>query len=410
MRYLRFIFFVLITSYGQLYARQESKIKVKADTSKIAEIRMDPRSAFQESVAPEDFFKKVDFIPLKKSNKFSMERVDQLEVTNENYIVLNKRNSIKNGKINSIIAIFSKSGDFQALISGFYANFFAVDTINKNIIVRDFSKVNKMLIFDFKGTLKKSVDMPFSAETFNFLPNGEMALYQNYSYHKEKGDMLSDRSDYQNFNLILTKNFKSLSRGYLKFKPNLSDSNSFIYASPKNFYSSESFFFLQGYSNTVYELTNDNLVGTFKILLPLVNTLQDGFFNLQKAEQVKMLGLNKNAVYAFTDFYKIKDIVTFRLMYAGIPHQTFFYNLHSAALVALSQVKTDASPIGLTFGSEIMAADQEYFFSSVSAKTLFGNKKAIINSNNSSALLKQYLANKDESQNPVIVRMKILKF
>jgi hypothetical protein len=384
--------------------KASSNLRLTVDTNKFEEIRIDPRSAFEIVNKPEDIFKDVKFIPLKLPKNISIGNIDQLEVIDNHFIVLNKNYSVINGKMNSAIMIFSASGIFQSIISGFYTNYFSIDSLNKQIIARDLLKINKLRCFDYNGKYLETVDMPFSAEKFYIMPNGELALYQNYVYHKEKGDFLEGKLTEQSYNLIVMKNNKEWSKGYLKFDSAVLGKEPNLLTFPKHFYESESIFFSESYSNLIYKLNNNNLIPAYSFILPLINTLKPNILTLNAADRKLLFSQNKYMTYGITDFYKVGEFITFRLLYTGAGFETFFYNTSSGDLSALSQIIVGNTLDKHPFGSQIFCSDKLHFYSLTDITTLLSVGKDLPNN---SALLNEYSSLKKEVNTPIIVKLKM---
>ena len=371
------------------------------------EIRIDPRSAVASELPAKEIFSGIEFIPLERSKKSSFTTIDQLEFAGDYMFLFEKNNSIINGAKNSAIFIFNKNGKFQVKISNFRSSYFAVNYQAEEIVFRDFNSKGNWLFYNFKGNLLRTEPVPFGFTTFSFLGKNLVSHYQNYFFNASSGDILILKPEIRDYNLIVTKDFKEVDSFYLKFNKAVLGDSPELYAVGKNFYNSQKRYFIPEYEYKVYSLSSEGISSEFNFVFPALNSIPTNFLSLDKVLRANYTK-NKYAIYAISDFYKVGEILTFRLNYNNSLPQTFFYDINTAIATAYSAIKPDVSSSSLPLGKTIVGADQNYFYSFLSAKELAKYKKNNVTKTSIKTLpsaLRAYFTS--ENENPIMLRFKM---
>lgn len=123
-------------------------------------LRIDPENARGGSAS--QIFESIEFIPLETTSESLFGSIDQMEVTDDYFFILDTRSKS--------ILVFNKDGRLHTRIrsggSDKYFGYFTLDRIDKRIIVyNQFS--NGLLVYDFDGK-------PMGKEPF---PDGTKSLY-----------------------------------------------------------------------------------------------------------------------------------------------------------------------------------------------------------------------------------------
>lgn len=225
-----FMCLVSLKSYGQM--------NNAIDTSAIREIRIDPRSAFDEENYAEDVFSSVKFIPLETKKECEFGKIDQLEVTKDFFIILDASVSTVNLKVQSAILIYTHEGKFYAKITGEDIHYITVNQSSKEISFVN-QKTSYYFTYDFSGKLlRKNKTSSFFVD-FIFLDNDINAYYLGYSTYDKALSLSSEKKFH---NLVIKDNRNLVTTRYLTFDPRIMSlrdvlgTRKFFYTSDKNTY------------------------------------------------------------------------------------------------------------------------------------------------------------------------------
>lgn len=379
-------------------------------------LRIDPLNA--RGATASQIFDEVNYIPLETTKESLFGRIDQLEVTDKYFIILDD-------DTNSIL-IFDKKGKFHAKIKGGdintnYKNRLGSFKIvpSKNLIECHAMLSTQMSSYNFDGEKISEKKLPFTFVDYHHFQNDSIAYY-NYLYPtKYNKDSLSnevwlvkDTKEYKNF---LPYNLKKVNFTMedIMFSPHINH----FYASGND----TSAFFLRPYDYTVYELTAHSLMPKFNFILPLINSLPKGFITdpSYNGKHLRTVMENNNIVYGLGYTYLLNDNLFFKLITLGeLQHNySFIYNLKSGDLMGINHILPDSStyylPItddglgGDFIASNFLACDGKYMYTSYSSLVMFNMKNASADKNITyPPILKNYFDNENIKSNPVIVQLK----
>lgn len=392
-------FFILISLVFAL------TVSTRAQDINPIEIRIDPRKAMAEELSVSEVFSKINYIPLETTKNCIIGQIDQMEISDEYFIILNKRSKIINNKWSSTLGIFDKSGKLHAKIDDVQIPFFSIDPDNKMIITFDYSKEESLIYYDFNGKFIKKIARPFNFMDFTPLRAGSFAMYKNFD--SSSSDDMSLTPSHKFNNLIVTNsNFKSQS-AYLPFDT-LSVHYTEVYQIGKNFLrSGENIYFVQPYQFKVRKMLKDSLINCYDFIFPLQNTLPVDFLNnlLYKSKRFDYLNQHPYAIFSINNFFSSGSSIAFTLNSQKFK-ETFLFNLKSRLLTSLSSIIADEASFGLPIGSQVIASDAKHFFGWIDAKTLIQNKKKITLLNNNTEpenSLSELIRNGDVRANPVLI-------
>jgi hypothetical protein len=358
------------------------------------------------------FFRSIKFIPLETKKESVFGRIAKLEITDDYYI-------ISDGGTNSIL-LFKKDGSFFSKIEGSkYSNGrlntdFAVDREHQLIITSLSSMQGKLIWFDYTGKIVKQTAMPESYYSISSL-NSSSLVYSPFTF-MTKG-ITRDSINY------FIKNTDGLigKPGLLPFKvsqyalsPNVSVMD---IAKPYQFYYSGvkgNLLFVANYEYNIYNLTDQGLRKTYKVIFPQELSLQVDSLSarLSLVDKEKYIRDNSKKIYTFRGVYQLGSSLYFETVKSSFYNTDPYlvYNLKNGNLISLKKVSSGSAsyflPLTTDFGS-IVGCDGEYIYSSVSSLEMFEAKDAALNKNpNYPAGLKTYFSTQSRKSNPVLILLK----
>lgn len=378
-------------------------------------LRIDPSSARGGTVS--QLFDEVNFIPLETIKESLFGRIDQLEVTDKYFVILDDNT-------NSIL-IFDKTGKFHAKIKGpnnaDYTNPIGAFRIvpSKNLIECHQISSTQTKLYSFDGKKIGEKKVPFNFLDFYHFQSGAIAYYNSFFPTEDENDSLLNEvwlakndSVYQRF-LPFNVKKANLASGEIILSPHLT----YLYPSEND----ASAFFLRPYDYTIYELTPHTLLPKFSIILPLVNSLPNNFIadSVYNGKRLDFFMKNNNIVYNLANTYLLNDNLFFKLVsFGGLEHNnSFMYNLTSGALKGISHILPDSSSYYLPVtddgaGSDFhinnfLDCDGKYIYTSYSSLVMFAMKTATADKNiNYPPVLQNYFKTENRRSNPVIVQLK----
>lgn len=379
-------------------------------------LRIDPFESHGANAS--QIFDEVNYIPLETTKESLFGRIDQLEVTDKYFVVLDDNT-------NSIL-IFDKKGKFHAKIKGGdintnYKNRLGSFKIvpSKNLIECHSMFATQIKTYDFEGKKVSEKKVDFNFLDYHHFPDDSIAYY-NYLFPMDNNKdsilneiwLVKNNKEYQHF---LPYNIKRV---------NLTSGEIMLSSDIKFFYSSgndTSVFFLRPYDYTVYELTAHSLLPRFNFILPLVNSLPKNFTTdpSYNGKHLKTFMDNNNIVYNLGYTYLLNDNLFFKLIaYNGLEHNnSFIYNLKSGDLIGINHILPDSSTYYLPITddglggdfliSNFLTCDGKYIYTAYSSLILFNIKKSSEDKNiNYPPILKSYFETETRKSNPVIVQLK----
>lgn len=391
---------------------------VKVDTAHYLSLRIDPSNAMGGNIS--DVFSEVNYIPLETTPESLFGTVSRLGITDKYYIILDDNT-------NSVL-LFDKTGKFHAKIKGKSSSIadrvisMVVNRWTKRIICTGYSSEST---YDFdcnlietnkRGPLQKnqinltsyqffSADSLINADTFNDVDKSS-----------------KDYTPYSRFMIqYVTANKNAYAAG-LKY----SDSESKIDAQGSgiwpltSFGSDTSFFYSKAYANSIYTITPHTIKLSYKIFLPLLNSVPTDFLSNSDytGKRLSYLMKNQSEIYAINNFYKVNNNLLFEATSAAANDEdNLIYNLHSGSLIAYKHIQPDMRSFNLPIyeknsanfeNNGLVACDGKYIYTSISSLGMFKakdlNKTAQIKYNEPLTLYFQKSTRKD---NPVLVQLKL---
>ncbi|MEO7315903.1 MAG: 6-bladed beta-propeller [Ginsengibacter sp.] len=379
-------------------------------------IRIDPGDA--QGGTASQIFAEVNYIPLETTKESLFGKIDQLAVTEDYFIILDKAT-------NSIL-IFKKDGKFHAKIKGSNLNMnsgkqiysFNINPVTKQIGYQT-SGSRHIFYYNFDGRKIDEKTPISSVYQYHLFPDNTIAYY-NFDVGNRTLDSISHR-------VFITKDNK-MYKEYLPFtiKIEKDKNNDGLSVQSGNIYemgNDTSVFMVWPYDYTVYQLTPNSFTPRYSFVFPLANTLPEGFAtdSLYDGDRSKSFQDNPNLIFRIGHTHLLGNNFFFNLssiknMIEGDPF-SFIYNEKSGNLICIKCISPDSSNsflpitdngIGYDFSdSNFSYCDGKYVYTSCSSLAMFASKENTADKNPVyPTVLENYFKTESRKSNPVIVQLK----
>jgi len=379
-------------------------------------IRINPDAAMGGTVS--HYIDKVQFITFESNAQSAFGNIDQLEITDKYYIILDQETAA--------ILIFDKQGQFHAKIEGRAMNpqnpvvyEFNFDKKTKLIKIQD---QNNVFFYDLDGKLimhtKRSSSQYLGVE--GSLGDAVSAYYYAGARPDRKAGSLA-------YELMVTEGGK-LVKGYLPYS--MPDIKSYVYdswgaQSHADFYSDyigidSVLYYSREFDYNIYRLTPHTMHSAYEFILPVQMSLPDSFktdstfYN----KKIKYIKAHPSTIFKILNFYRAGDWLFFKTLAYGVRSPTYIYNTKSQALVCVNKIISDASsyylPItdaeigGLDFvNHSFIQVDGDNFYS-YSSLALFYQMQATKNKHPDypPSLVNYFSDKRNAKGNPVLIQIK----
>lgn len=354
-----------------------------AQSTKI--LRFDPENSTGSSVS--EVFDEVNIIPLETKKECLFNTIDQLEITNNFFIILDQQT-------NSIL-IFEKNGRFSSKITGQSIGYnngrnivkFAYNRQTERILVPSPTTQNETLEFDCNGKMMQRIKGISSSFADLFIFSDGTEARTEYQADSRLPDSIA-------YELYTSKN-ASLRRKYLPYNKKYSPlkSKDILHSSHSKFYYQEqdtSVLFTRPYDYNIYRLTTNKLDTCFKIILPMYYSLPTKFRTdtLISNKRIQLLKEQPNLIYSVSNTYQLGNNLFIKLNSTNNnQHFSMIYNIISDKIIDVSKIKadqksyffaiTDAAVGGIDFKNKnFVNINGNYLYTFYSSLRFFMQKEA----------------------------------
>ncbi len=353
-------------------------------------------------------FESIRFTPLETTKESLFGSIDQLEVTDSFFIILDRRSAS--------ILVFNRNGKLHKRITtggaNKYFSYFAIDR-NTNSIVALNNYAKALLIYDFDGNLKQKQASPEYLQSLNIFGNGSV-VYNLRRPFDPSADVKVP------FDLVYAHGYDSIYRYVKPFNPKIVDGQYNILYNPINFSGQgSSCMFSLPFDYTVLQLGDTGIIGKYKFVFPLsyslpANFITDSRFKGKRAQYVYSDQDNAKKVSAISTVYRLGDYLLFSLMSGDLSMNrdyNFLYNLKNGALLSFTKVTGDSSscylPVLYSAFEGLNAVYNKKVYSSMPGFLLFAFKEKTDKQVKYPAELQDYFTNGTKNNNPVIVELNL---
>ena len=382
------IFLLIITLIS---CKKEDKEQLIVD-KKIEMIKVNP-IGYKEMKPREILSENVEYIPLETTTISTIGKIDRIQIFEGNYFITDKRNA-------KGIYIFNSKGNFINKISPFgkgpheitFMDDILYNKITKQIEIFDSAR-KKILVYDVNGEFIKEFDTKVYLNSF--YPIAENERYYYTGFRSFKGMLDIDK----NYRLLKMNEEADLLNSFFRYSD--SQANQKIVELQNNFFpidNSDKVFFLEPYSNNVYELKRDSVILKYKLNFTNANIPDDllesdenGKQGLKKHDFVlKQSGaLLNNILFEDTEeliFWYIKDV-----------YRELHYNKKNKEYYEFSSYFVTDDNIYLPMNHYVA---KEFSLSIIEPMNLLNGKI------NYSRRIQKILEGKKSTDNPIIVKIK----
>lgn len=372
-------------------------------------LRIDPATAIGGSAS--QLIKDISFTILESKNESIFGSIDQMEVTPEYYIILDRQTRA--------ILLFDKSGRYHTKIKPgkgkddfMYIYRFSYDRFNQLIQIPG-SKETFCYNTDGKF-VKKIKTYDYGFDMLN-IAKGKTAGH-SYGANRKNKDSIAYQVVIMDEQGILQKHLP------YNFKYAPIESRDMLYSGQSTFYATDdtAAFFVHPYDFKVYYLSANSFYPVYQFVFPMSQTLPAGFLtdSTLNGKRVAFFENNKTLYYNLDGIYKRGNNLFFRPCNYSDRKDGFIYNLVSKRLIALDKITpderthflfiTDTRVGGVDFiNHNFLAADSTSFYTSYSSLVLFQQKEALADKKPvyPPALAAYFQDSKNKKGNPVIIKV-----
>lgn len=416
-----FILFICI-SYSAIVYSQAPKV-----------LRIDPALATGRPAA--QIYEEVHYIPLETTRQSLFGTVNQLEISDSLYIILDR-------STNSIL-FFNRKGKFKTKIRGRGREIFSFkleknkdriqvlqsNTNNLDQIIRGKAEtdlatatqlLNRLIRVTYYNLQGKSLKVPKSESllTPTYLSSIEWPEGFSISNFALAGQNMIDSQAYE---LNIFKNnqlFKSefpynTSKEIARYGRYLDN--------PAGFTRSQNdtiVYFTRPMNYSIYKVSPHSIQEKYQLIFPAKYTFPESFFtdNISQNDRLSYFRDNPSMITGLSNIYVRKDRLFFKINNNERnwnASNSFMYNLKTGDVISLNRISPDSSTFFLpvtdySFGNEsFKAIDADYLYTHISSRRMFqafeANQKREIEY---PAAIKQYFLKGDPKDNPVIIQLK----
>lgn len=370
-------------------------------------LRIDPDNSRGGTAS--QIFDSLEFIPLQTTNESLFGTVDQLEVTDSLFIILDVRSHS--------ILLFYRNGKFYTKITTGGANkyfyYFTLDRSTGEIVATN-NYANGLLVFDLQGKFLRKERCPDNVMSIYRFSDG-LTLYNI----RRSAHCISSAPTL--YDLCYTKNYDSLVRNLKPYNAGNEDDEYNMISNPINFSGEDgSCMFSMPFDHTFYQFNDTGLIRKYHFIFPLIYSLPANFAtdpaycNLRGKYAYTTPG-NESAITALERGYSVGEYLLFSTFSRRITSfnvgYNYAYNLRTGSLISFSRVTADSSscyfPILSTPLELIGAVYRGNVFSSVPSFKLFVIKNSMDKKVTYSKSLQEYLSTGKRTDNAVIIQFKL---
>jgi len=366
-------------------------------------LRIDPDNARGGTAS--QIFDSLEFIPLETTKESLLGSIDQLEIVDSFFIILDMRGSHS-------ILIFNRNGKFHARIKAEGGNrflgYFSINRkANQIIITNNFD--DSLLIYNFNGNLVNK--LPYPQEKVNslyYFNNGNVV----YNFRRNTPS--------EPFDIGYSKDFTDITKYINKYDPRYQDDQYNIMNDPINFSGEPgSCMFSLPFDYTVYELNDTGIIRKYTFVFPLGYSLPpdfstDSMFADKRAQYVYRDHIHSKMIWDINPVYKVGNYLLFSVLdltlkVYGI--RNFLYNFKNGNLLSFSRVTGDSSsfyfPFLNTTLDKVEGVYGDKIFTSLPAVRILSLSKDITQEVNYPQGLDELIKTGTKMNNPVIIQFRL---
>jgi hypothetical protein len=370
------------------------------------------QTTFNLRIAPDNarggtasqIFDSIKFIPLETTKESLFGAIDQLEVTDSLFIILDRRSRS--------ILVFTRNGKLHTRItSGGTDKFFSFFTIDRNknqiIVINNYAK--GLLVYDFEGKFLRKELCPDNLQSM-------YSIGRNIVLYNLARPFDSDVSTKVPFDIVYSKGYDSVYKYVNHYDSKVSDGQYNIMYSPINFSGQDgSCMFSLPFEYAVYQINDTGIINKYKFVFPLeyslpANFSSDSSFKGKRAQYVYTDHDNYKKISTITSVYRIGDYLIFSAQSGQMTMTSdwnYLYNLKNGDVFSFSKVTGDSTSFYIPIMSNMFETANGVYkgkiYSSSPAFTLFSIKDNIKKQVSYPEALLKFFSTGSAKDNPVII-------
>ncbi|HMH35198.1 MAG TPA: 6-bladed beta-propeller [Puia sp.] len=372
----------------------------------VINLRVDPENARGGTAS--QVFSDVKFIPLETTKESLFGQIDQMEVTDSFFIVLDQQSRS--------ILVFTREGKLHKRIKSpgpeKYFNYFALDRVAREIIASN-NYADGLLIYNYDGLFLRKEPCPEHVQSLFYLGNRSFV----YNIERISQAVPSNKSSYD---LALSTGYNSITKYLNPYNPKCEDGEFNMMSNPINFSGVPgSCMFSLPFSYSVYQLNDTGVLCRYNFILPLKYSLPSGFdtgcsFANKRAEYVYHDPENIDKINSIGRVFRSGDYILFTAISSHFKigsDWNYAYNTRSGNLISFSKVTPDSSsshlPILASVFENINAIDGNNIFASCPSFRLLSFKGISDRPIVYPDALKELFSTGNKTSNPIIILVQL---
>ncbi len=368
----------------------------------ITTLRIDPDNARGGTAS--QIFDSLQFIPLETTKESLFGSIDQLEVTDSLFFILDIRSRS--------VLIFRRDGSLHARIisdgPNKYFGYFALDRKANRIII-DNNYANGLLVYDFNGKFLQKHTAPKNIGTFYLFEENKIIYNIRRPFNPKKLPQIP-------YDLCYSVGFNSISKYCNPYNPKCEDGEYNIDRNPMNFSGEEhSCMFSLPFEYKAYQLNDTGIIHQYNFIFPLQYSLppkfsSDSSFQGSRAKYIYTDQENYKKINSISSVFKVGDYLLFCAANNHLSltaERNYLYNLTNDNLLSFARVTGDSAslyfPILSSLLERVDAVYKNRIYTSLASFRIFSTKNNLNKQISYPPRIKEYLSTGSKNNNPVII-------
>jgi len=375
----------------------------------LRELRIDPEAQLSAIPVSEHFL--VNYQPFESDKESLFGWITQMEISKNRIVVLNHGYRRTNKGNWSAILIFDRQGRFINKMMLQRVNRFAMDYEREEISFFNMYE-HTWYFYDNKGKLLRKHRLERrNLPEYASLSNREFVFFRTYTNTSGSYELLQDTTKGLMPAIAVAAEDLEVKRSFLPFDTTVMD-DSMLGIEKNYFQSGQQAVISIPYNSMLFAFDGNNLVPTYRFMLPLKNTLPADFMQnkIYRNKRQDYLKAHPDRVYAADKCYLAGKYFTFKLInsHVGSLLRNFIYDERNNTYFRLQDLQPDEGNHFLPLNDDMLASDGESLIGIITAKTLIDHvekmqaagEKVIL-----PATLQAIMKNADKPQNAILVKL-----
>jgi hypothetical protein len=373
----------------------------------VTTLHIDPENARGGTVS--EVFDSIRFIPLETTKESLFGSIDQLEVTDSFFIILDVRSHS--------ILLFRRNGQFCRKITTGGANkyfySFVLDREAQEIVVSN-NYANALLTFDYNGHFLRKLTYPGRIGEMVRFP-GNIVLYTNLRSAQVQP------SDHILYDLTYSKGYDSVIKTVKPYNAKYEDGEYNVLGTRLNPSEQDSTcLFSTPFENVIYQLNDTGVLRKYQFIFPLTYSLPRDF-----ATDIGYAGRRAKIAYAdagyrstitsLDKYFLYNEYLLFspfsRRITEGPIDYNYAYNLQTGRLLSFFRVTPDRSsyyiPLLASISEEVHTIHKGVLYSSISSVEMLSLKNSLDKKVDYPPVLNAYFGHANRLDNAVLIAFKL---